>query len=259
MLVNKLEKKDYSNSDLLLKEMLLNIGNVDPYIRDKLIYNAFVELISKDYLSNQELKELFNQLTSHQYLLYKIGSNNDDSVYTRSFSALALSVLINKDKEKRFLEESQIHFILDKVCIYLINEQDKRGFTINKGWAHSIAHCADLLDELITHPLFQQIFFERVLEALLFCVTTPFVYEDDELERLSTPFGALINRYGLPEEHLHTINQLTNKCFSKNTYSYLDTRVISNVRNYLRAVYFKVDLEEDKLKLLNCLNQITTY
>ena len=258
MLIEKLEEKNYSNSELLLKEMLLNIGNTNPYIRDKLIYNAFLEIITKDYLTNDQLKNLFDQLASNQYFLYEIGSKNDDSVYKRSFSALALGILVNKDKEQHFLETSHISFILNKASFYLTDEQDKRGFTMIKGWAHSIAHCADLLDEIVTHPLFEQDLYDKTLESILFCVNDSFVYEDDEIERLSTPSAALINRYGLSQEYLSMIDRLISNFLSKQSYSHLDTRMISNVRNYLRAVYFKVNLEENKRVLLNRLKKITT-
>ncbi|AEB30875.1 hypothetical protein CAR_c22180 [Carnobacterium sp. 17-4] len=258
MLIKKLEEKNYNNSELLLKEMLLNIGNTNPYFRDKLIYNAFLEMITKDYLTKDQLKKLYNQLLSNQYLLYKIGSKNSDSVYKRSFSALVLGLLINKDKEQQFLEKSQISFLLDRTCFYLVNEQDKRGFTEDKGWAHSIAHCADLLDEIITHPLFEQSMYEKTVEALVFCVNSPFVYEDDEIERLSTPSAVLINRYGFSQEFIHRVENLINVFFTKKTYSHLDTRIISNVRNYLRAIYFKVNLEENKQLLEGCLKRIST-
>lgn len=258
MLIEKLEEKNYSNNELLLKEMVLNIGNPNPYIRDKLIYNSFFEIITNDYLTNIQLKNLFEQLASNQYFLYKIGSKNDDAVYKRSFSALTLGILINKDKEQSFLEKSHISFSLDKTCFFLLNEQDRRGFTNEKGWAHSIAHCADLLDEIVTHPLFEQALYEKGLETILFCVNDSFVYEDDEIERLSTPSAALINRYGLSQEYLSMIDRLISNFLSKKSYSHLDTRLISNVRNYLRAVYFKVNLEENKLELLNRLKKITT-
>lgn len=258
MLIKKLEEKNYNDSEWLLKEMLLNIGNTKSYIRDKLIYNAFIELITKDYLTTDQLKNLFNQLLSNQYLLYEIGFKNSDSVYKRSFSALVLGLLINKDKEQKFLEKSQISLVLDRTCFYLVNEQDKRGFTEEKGWAHSIAHCADLLDEIITHPLFEQSMYKKTVEALVFCVNSPFVYEDDEIERLSTPTGALINGYGFSQEFIYRIESLINHVLSKKTYSHLDIRIISNIRNYLRAIYFKVNLEENKQLLEGCLKRIST-
>ena len=190
--------------------------------------------------------------------MYEIGFKNSDSVYKRSFSALVLGLLINKDKEQKFLEKSQISLVLDRTCFYLVNEQDKRGFTEEKGWAHSIAHCADLLDEIITHPLFEQSMYKKTVEALVFCVNSPFVYEDDEIERLSTPTGALINGYGFSQEFIYRIESLINHVLSKKTYSHLDTRIISNIRNYLRAIYFKVNLEENKQLLEGCLKRIST-
>ena len=258
MLIEKLEEKNYSNIEFLLKEMLVNIGNTNPYIRDKLIYNAFLEIITNNYLTNVQLKNLFEQLVTNQYFLYKIGSKNNDTVYIRSFSALTLGILINKDKKQSFLEKTHISFCLDKTCFFLLNEQDRRGFTNEKGWAHSIAHCADLLDEIVTHPLFEQNLYEKTLQSILFCVNDSFLYEDDEIERLSTPSAALINRYGLSQEYLNTLDRLISNFLSKKSYSHLDTRIMSNVRNYVRAIYFKVDLEENKLMLFNLLKEITT-
>ena len=133
MLIEKLEEKNYSNNKLLLKEMVLNIGNPNPYIRDKLVYNSFLEIITKNYLTNAQLKNLFEQLVTNQYFLYKIGSKNDDAVYKRSFSALTLGILINKDKEQSFLEKFHISFsdreiTLSLPCFLLIIRKSNYPF-----------------------------------------------------------------------------------------------------------------------------------
>lgn len=50
-LIKKLESKDYSDLDNLLDLMQKNIGNLNPYIRDRLIYNAFSDLIITNTLT----------------------------------------------------------------------------------------------------------------------------------------------------------------------------------------------------------------
>lgn len=99
---HKLEIKDYHELDRLLKEMLLNIGNTDPYIRDHLVYNAFAELIHDKYLTDTQTIYLFHHLIDNKYLTYKIGQKEDDSVYVRSFSALTLAEILSKTMKTEF-------------------------------------------------------------------------------------------------------------------------------------------------------------
>lgn len=256
-LKRKLEIKDYHDLDHLLDEMLENIGNTDSYIRDRLIYNAFAELIQGNYLTDTQTIYLFHHLIGNKFLTYKIGQKEDDSVYVRSFSALALAEVIHKDKEKKILTKEQFSLAIEKALFYFTNESDRRGYTADKGWAHSIAHGSDLINVIVSHPLFEESFFELVINSLLISVNTPFVYEDDEIERLSVPAANLAIRYMNNPLFFEKIDQIINESINKIGYTQLDTRIITNIRSFLRAIYFRVKNEQYKQELLSYINKLT--
>lgn len=256
-LKRKLEMKNYHELDSLLDEMLQNIGNTNPYIRDRLIYNAFAELIQDNYFTDAQTMYLFHHLISNEYLTNNLGQKENDSVYIRSFSALALAEILYKDQEDRILTKDQFNLALEKAIVYFTNENDKRGYTADKGWAHSVAHGSDLINVIITHPLFEESYFELVINSLLILVNTPFVYEDDEIERLSVPITNLITRYMNNPLFFIKIDEIINISTNKKSYTHLDTRIITNVRTLLRALYFRVDNEEYKCELLKRLKKLT--
>lgn len=88
-------------------------------------------------------------------------------------------------------------------------------------------------------------------------VNTPFVYEDDEIESLSVPVANLINRCTDNPIFFIKMDEIINISTNKTNYSHLDTRIITNVRTLLRALYFRIDNEEYKYELLNRIKKLT--
>jgi hypothetical protein len=56
--------------------------------------------------------------------------------------------------------------------VYFHLEQDWRGFVINHGWAHSVAHTADVLSNLAKNPNVDAANLERILNAIATKLTT---------------------------------------------------------------------------------------
>ncbi|WP_428832389.1 DUF2785 domain-containing protein [Caldifermentibacillus hisashii] len=99
------------------------------------------------------------------HLFYTINEKNTDSVLTRSFSALVITEIIKKDAKANFLSESHLKKSVSSCFSYLYQEKDIRGYVENKGWAHSIAHSSDLLEAIISHPLFNSQCFRQILQS----------------------------------------------------------------------------------------------
>lgn len=93
----------HRNLDNLIDKMLDNIGSVDPELRDTLIFNTFGKLISEDYLTIKQMRYILEVCLSQLFL--EIGQKENDSVFTRSFSSLVIGIILEKDREKRFLPE----------------------------------------------------------------------------------------------------------------------------------------------------------
>jgi hypothetical protein len=188
--------------DLLLEQMLQKIGTTDPYLRDQCIYRAFAKLIRENYLSHKQESYLLEVCLDNQHLFLGLGKEGySDQVFTRSFSALVIAYLLDKDGVQRKIEGSLIEKAIEASIQYLLQEKDRRGYVPEKGWAHSVAHGSDLLTNAVLHPLFNLHNINRCLQAVKTCLLVEEAYIDEEDERMLTIIGALIQK-GLDDHML---------------------------------------------------------
>lgn len=66
-------------------------------------------------------------------------------MFLRSFSALCLAEIVNHENKNSFMDRDQVHNLLARAMDYLESEEDPRGYVPGAGWAHALAHTADLL------------------------------------------------------------------------------------------------------------------
>jgi hypothetical protein len=112
-----------------------------------------------------------------------VGGTHTDAVLRRSFSALALGVLVILDNEAPYLDRNQFTRLLTSSLKYLREERDVRGFDARVGWMHSVAHTADLLKFLARSRHLQPAEHALILTAISDkwnVVTTPLVHGEDE-------------------------------------------------------------------------------
>lgn len=227
-------------------QMLQNLGSVDAELRDQLIYQTFTRFILNDYLSEDTLTDIFNRCFSDEYLFYNLGHTEDDSVFTRSFSSLVIALILYKDQQKRFLQDKMIHQAFEKAVHYLRKEKDLRGYIDEqKGWAHSIAHGADMMSQFASHPAVSpEIQFPYILETISACILKKEqVYTDEEDERLILIIEKMIKR-GLSEKQLlfwteELISQYQ-KLESKRSSSFRPYCLRTNLLNFLKTLYFRL-------------------
>lgn len=76
-----------SNVDFeqLVSNMLDNIGDIDPELRDELIYSIFSVWFIRTDLVNSKLQDILHIILNENHIFYKIGEKNTDSVFTSSF------------------------------------------------------------------------------------------------------------------------------------------------------------------------------
>jgi hypothetical protein len=241
-----LRERDFSiSSDLnhlsLLNEMLENIGSPDSELRDDLIYTCLCEWItSKPLYSVDELQETWPLLLDSRHLFFHIGEEGTDTVFTRSFSILALALIIYRHREEAFLSKENLQRILDALCRFVSEERDLRGFVPGPGWAHAMAHSADALDELAQCAELDESDLLQILDAILAGMSrpqAPFVQREDE--RMVTAFVSLVKRNLIPFEEIsahlaETVEVLREKPFDPRNFS------AWNFRNFLRALYFRL-------------------
>ncbi|MBP2242300.1 hypothetical protein J2Z40_002874 [Cytobacillus eiseniae] len=254
----------HNNLDNLIDRMLDNVGSVDPKLRDTLIYNTFGKLILEDYLTIKQMEHILEVCLSHLFL--DIGQKEGDSVFTRSFSALIIALILEKDTVKRFLSENILIQAIEESIEYLKLEKDIRGYVECKGWAHSIAHGADLITAAIRHPHFKFDLSSECLEIIKICLFKESInelpYVDDEAERLIFAVEALMEK-GLTESDIEiwilTISNALKELLRNEGYSLNFFWKRSNVVNFLRGFYFRLLYKNDYLKvrenIVNILEQ----
>lgn len=254
---NEFRMNESINITELTSAMLSEIGNVDPVLRDKLIYDSFSQMIFKDLYSDKELKEILNTCFNHEHLFYKIEEAGEDSVFTRSFSSLIIAVILNVNLQRNLLTSNDIEKVYDNLLNYLDQEQDVRGLVPEKGWAHSMAHVADALDELVKQPNLSSGYLEIIFEAILNKITgnkNHFHYDEDE--RMVIPVIAMLQR-GLDESIVcEKITQLANDVkenFSTGDQSYFIYRV--NVKQFFGSLYFHLETKNQNAVIRTSIKQ----
>ncbi|WP_203247136.1 DUF2785 domain-containing protein [Sporosarcina beigongshangi] len=229
------------------QEMLSEIGNPDSYLRDNLIYISFGKLIFSDQLTSEEIEALLEVVVGEDYLCYSLGEFGTDSVFTRSFSALVIAAIIEYDIEKKVVKSELVQHTVNKVIHYMVEEQDTRGFIEGKGWAHAVAHGADVLDALAKHPFLNKEDIGRILHAIQHCLCMQVDYLDEEEERLANIIASLLEHQnaerdiqawmagltGMVETHLDENKGSIDAYHTKRT-----------VKNFLKAVYIMLNSKE---------------
>ena len=120
----------------------MSASSPDPVLRDDIGYEVSARWIGAGRLSVVDLKRL---LDLHLANLQKgLGAGESDGVFLRSFSALHLALLVTRDARQPFLVEADFRALVTAVVKLLKEERDRRGWVEGKGWAHPIAHAADL-------------------------------------------------------------------------------------------------------------------
>ncbi len=135
----------------LTAELTTMLGSVDPVERDEIAYPILATWIS-DGVYDDLLAGLGDGMAAG--LTQGLGDVGTSSVFRRSFSALVLAVCINRDNTASLLPGGKLLEWGDRAAGWLVRERDTRGFVPGQGWAHAMAHGADVIDELARSPHF---------------------------------------------------------------------------------------------------------
>ena len=245
------------NKEAILTSMVQHIGSPDGELRDRLIYTMFFRLIveQKD-IEIDKMSELLE--TSVESLLFHgIEKMKSDDVFTRAFTTLLMALILHRDIEENFLTEEQFKRTKTALIQYLTLEKDTRGYVNGNGWAHSIAHAADAVDELIANPKLKPKSFPELFNIIIVQIMRSDILAHDEEERLINPLLRLLDRgmdIGAVRRKLESLPQDV-----ANLKPHLDDErywyVVHNVKTFLKGLYIR--LNEDHLHV--SLQQTTLH
>ncbi|NQF16304.1 DUF2785 domain-containing protein [Brevibacillus sp. HB1.3] len=220
--------------------LLQYIGDPDPELRDNLIYPAFYYwILDEKHLTDEQLRSLLRELTDDTHLFYQIGSEGDQSVFTRTFSALPIALIMRRHRQKPFLELADFQHVKNAMLRYFQEEKDLRGYLSEGGWAHSTAHGADVFVELVLCPESDEAVQRDVLQAIQDVLHNgKHIFNDEEDERLASIVDTMIDKGLLPEQELADwINGLASCAELPKNRTQVIARV--NSKNFLRCLYLR--------------------
>ena len=224
------------------------LASTDPELRDDIAYIVYANFLKREMYSSDDIREHVVELLSN--LEKGIGETETDSVFLRTFSALLLAEIVYNDNKKPLLEKEQVQDILAKALEYLDAEKDPRGFIPVKGWAHALAHTADLLQELGKNRSLAENELEKILQAIASKIvhSTNWVYIHGEDDRLANAATAILHRDMLTLDFLNTwLKSLTEPEASWKG-AYMDegqAKAFHNTSNFLRSLSETIRKSDD--------------
>ncbi|WP_042144460.1 DUF2785 domain-containing protein [Paucisalibacillus sp. EB02] len=245
------------DKDTVTKAMLYHIGSTDPELRDHLIYPSFLNLMINNYYSRPELNRIMNVCLDDEHLFYKINESDKDSVFTRAFSSLIIAALLHINRQNTFLANDEIDEIAVRLVDYVKQEEDVRGFVEEKGWAHSIAHIADALDELVKQPQLSNARLKEITLTILdkmYFDKGYFLFEEDE--RMVTTLISILQR-GIDQQLIYEkIDALTGELkqnFVNGNIGHFMQRL--NFKQFLRSLLLHLEVINKQEELRTHLKQ----
>lgn len=249
--------------------LLQNFATSDAQLRDELTYMILAHLIideeSAHLLTAERREILLLTCVDADHLLYGIGEAGTDTVFMRSFSSLMIAALLYADARLLHLSEEITAQARASVLRYAREERDWRGYVKGKGWAHSVAHLADALDEFAQNRYASAADRQAILATLTYLATLPepLCYEEDD--RLAVVAHGLIARQLAEEDYLErwveSVFIIRTEEAAGGTEQDVTTWVrAANAKNFLRSLYFRLLWSKKGLFLLepilNVLRQL---
>jgi hypothetical protein len=230
------------SAQTLRDELFAYIGSTDPELRDTIGLEAFYNWLNKKLYSPEEIRWFITRLVAN--LQQGIGKKEDDSIFLRSFSALWLSNIVQNDNETQVLGKEDIVGILHAALAYFLAETDLRGYVPIKGYAHAIAHSADLLGALGHSRYTDTLDHIKILEcfAVKMRAVTYWIFIYNEDSRLARAMLGILTRGTLTMDQVK--DWLTS--LSRNWYGAWrnegSARAYSNGRALLRALHWSISM-----------------
>ncbi len=185
----------------LTAELVTMLGSTNPVERDETACPVLATWLSEGIYD--DLLVSFGDSIA-QGLVVGLGKSLDDSVFRRSFSALVLAECVRRDNVARILPVDVVLNWAERAIGWYTREQDLRGWVPGKGWAHTVAHGADLIGVLSAsrhlQALHQGVLLDVIAERLV--APTPTVLVDGEDDRLAHAALSIVHRNLVDAEQL---------------------------------------------------------
>lgn len=186
---------EHESADALALELSALLEVPDSELRDDLAYSILTSWIYQRQtpLSTPRLISLTDEWRAN--LKSGLGEAGTNSVLKRSFSALCLSAMAEREAKLPFMGAERYRSLVAEAIAYLQAERDLRGYDAQLHWIHSTAHTADLLGALAKSPLLTKEEAASMLQGIdARMATATEVYTQGEQDRLAAAVVSVIAR-----------------------------------------------------------------
>jgi hypothetical protein len=226
--------------DDLTHELFEMLGDPDPQVRDSLAYPVLATWIS-DGVYDDLLAGLGDG--AGVGLGSGLGRDGDDSVFRRSFSALVLAAVVSRANITGTISPANMLTWGDRAMTWFVRERDLRGFVNGKGWAHAIAHGADLLGQFARSFHFGVHELTVLLDVVADRVLTPTGYRlhHGEDDRLAYAVMAVLHRNLVPTDVVEPwVARLGSALRAPRGTAEWPSPTAFNTQNFLRALHLQL-------------------
>ncbi|HZD67837.1 MAG TPA: DUF2785 domain-containing protein [Actinomycetes bacterium] len=234
----------------LAPELLSWLGSTDAELRDEFAYRILAAWIERDQFGPDQLRELISQMVDN--LQIGLGQRDGDSVFLRSYSALVLMEIVAHDNVHSFLRREEVARLLHAALDYLRQECDLRGWVEGPGWAHAVAHTADLLMMLARNLQLGGAELRRLLDGVADRLLQPcgVVLVQHEDERLAYAVLNVLRRGLVEREFLEGWLARFTHPTGRDSWRLVhalegESAARVNVTSFLRSLYFQLILTEN--------------
>lgn len=246
-----------------LLSLVDDLRSPDPVVRDTGAFTSLAALAVEGRL-DRHLVELGVQAMA---LL------RDDEVQARTFGALLLALLVDRDNMTGAATDAAVHAWVASLVGWYAEEPDTRGWDPHLGWLHAVAHGADLLGTLGLHPAVEPVQMLRLGIGRLL-TPTPYVLRDMEDDRLGYALAITLTRSELTDPDATEWLDPALRAFATPPAEGITPEVTNTIRT-LRALYLLVDhglrlpgaqdiahireRDQVKAKIIEVIRMVTPY
>jgi hypothetical protein len=223
----------------LTEELFSYLASTDPELRDTIGLEAFYHWLDQGLYSVDDVRGFVPRLIAN--LKIGLGETESDFVFLHSFSILWLALIMENDTKKPALMDEEIASILEAALAYFAAERDLRGFDPVKGWAHAIAHSADLFVALArsshTDVGDHIKILDCVADKLRDATNWTYIYGEDA--RLAVAVVEVFVRGTLSVDQVKNWLAFLSTDWNNSWWDEGRARAFFNGRNFLRALHWK--------------------
>jgi len=172
--------------DPKLSALVDDLRSPDPLVRDTGAY-ASLAALQGDGSLDDHLVELGDRA---------LGLLTDDDVQARSFGALLLALVADRDNVTGRATDVAVRHWVEGLTRWYVAEPDTRGHDPRLGWLHAVAHGADAVGELAGSPRVGHDDLVGLLDLLVRRATapTPTYWVQNEDDRVAVAVMAVLRR-----------------------------------------------------------------